>query len=473
MTMIANIFKAYDVRAIYPDPLGEEEAWKVGYAVATFLKEQSGCGDTPGKIVVSRDHRPAAPSMAGSLIGGIRAAGMDVIDLGMCDTSVQYFAIPHLGAVGGVQCTASHNPIEYIGFKISREEAKPVGRETGLVEIEAIAQKLEDDDAVCGSPIGSLSQHDIWDAYAAHIRSFLKPALAKPIKLFLDCSNGMGTTLLEKVFTGIENLEIVAVNDVYTDKWAHEPNPLVAENMVPTQQGVIEHGCDLGACFDGDADRCMLVDNEGNACGCDHLTAWLAEVFVGTHPGGPIIYDLRSSKAVEEAIKALGVEPVRSKVGHVNLKAALRESDGSFGGELSGHFYFKDNSFADSGAILLMVALGVLGATDQKLSDLIGPFRKYPQSGECNFTCDDKEAVLASLKADFGKGADLVDELDGVTVDCWSGKGDAVAGGWWFNVRASNTEPLLRLNAEAKDAATLDALLAKLTPRLGTPAEGH
>jgi len=268
--------------------------------------------------------------------------------------------------------------------------------------------------------------------------------------------------------------EVIAVNDTYTDNWAHEPNPLVAENMVPTQQGVKEHGCDLGACFDGDADRCMLVDDKGELCGCDHLTALLAETFVKMHPGGPIVYDLRSSKVVEETITALGVKPVRSKVGHVNIKQALRECDGSFGGELSGHFYFKDNSFADSGAILLAVALGMLGSSDQKLSDHIAPFRKYPQSGECNYTCDDKDAVLASLKDDFGQGADLVDNLDGVTVDCWRNGSDAVeGGGYWFNVRASNTEPLLRLNAEAKDQATLDALLAKLTPRLGEPAVGH
>lgn len=468
--MIDKIFKAYDVRALYPDPLNEDDAWKVGYATAELLKQENG---GPGKVVVSRDHRPAAPSMAGALISGIRAAGMDVVDIGKCDTSVQYFAIPHLEAVGGVQCTASHNPIEYIGFKISRAQAKPIGMGSGLEAIRDMAQQLEDGGDACPEPRGELESHDIWDAYADHIKGFLQPKLAKPIKLFVDCSNGMGTTLLEKVFSGIENLEVIAVNDTYTDQWAHEPNPLVAENMVPTQQGVLEHGCDLGACFDGDADRCMLVDDKGELCGCDHLTALLAETFVKMHPGGPIVYDLRSSKAVEETIAALGVEPVRSKVGHVNIKQALRESDGSFGGELSGHFYFKDNSFADSGAILLAVALGMLGATDAKLSDLIAPFRKYPQSGEQNFTCDDKDAVLAALKADFGGGADLVDELDGVTIDCWSGQSAALPGGWWFNVRASNTEPLLRLNAEAKDAATLEALLATLTPRLGEPAVGH
>lgn len=462
--MISNVFKAYDVRAIYPDPLGEDEAWKIGYATAELLKKENG---GPGKIVVSRDHRPAAPSMAGSLIAGIRAAGMDVIDLGRCDTSVQYFAIPHLGACGGVQCTASHNPIEYIGFKISRAGAKPVGKGSGLDEIQAIAQKLEDDDADCGEPTGSLEDHDIWDAYAQHIRAFLKPALAKPVKLYVDCSNGMGTTLLEKVFKGIDNLEIAAINDSYTDNWAHEPNPLVAENMVPTQIGVQNNASDLGACFDGDADRCMLVDEKGQPCGCDHLTAWLADTFVKADPTAPIVYDLRSSKVVQETIQALGVEPVRAKVGHVNIKKSLRESNGSFGGELSGHFYFKDNSFADSGAILLAVALGVIGSSDKPLSELIDPYRKYPQSGECNFTCPDKDAALNAVKKDFGEHADATDQLDGITVDCWN------TGGWWFNVRASNTEPLLRLNAEAKDQVMLDELMKKLTPMLGEPAAGH
>lgn len=462
--MISKVFKAYDVRAIYPEPLGEDDAWKIGYGTAKLLKQENG---GTGKVVVSRDHRPAAPSMAGSLIAGIRAAGMDVIDVGKCDTSVQYFAIPHLGACGGVQCTASHNPIEYIGFKISRAGAKPVGKGTGLDEIEAIAQKLEDDDAKCGEATGSLEEHDIWTDYAAHIRGFLQPALKKPIKLFVDCSNGMGTTLLEKVFNGIDNLEVKAINDTYTDQWAHEPNPLVEENMVPTNLGVLNTSSDLGACFDGDADRCMLVDEKGQPCGCDHLTAWLADVFVQKDPGKPIVYDLRSSKVVEETIQALGVEAVRAKVGHVNLKKSLRDSDGSFGGELSGHFYFKENSFADSGAILLAVALGVLGSTDKTLSELIDPYRKYPQSGERNFTCPDKDAALAAIKKDFGTNADSTDELDGITIDCWP------SAGWWFNVRASNTEPLLRLNAEAKDQVMLDELLKKLTPMLGEPAVGH
>ena len=463
--MIGKIFKAYDVRALYPDPLNEDAGWRVGYATGMFLKEQNG----QGKVVVSRDHRPAAPSMAEALIKGLRGAGMDVIDLGQCDTSIQYFAIPHLDAVGGVQCTASHNPIEYIGYKISREGARPVGADTGLKDIEKIAREFEGD---CPEPAGSYEEADIWSEYRQHILGFMGE-LKRPLKLFVDASNGCGTTLLEKVFTDIPNLEIIAVNDEYTDEWAHEPNPLVAENMVPTQDGVQKHSADLGACFDGDADRCMLVDDTSALCGCDHLTAWLAHHFVAVNRTDPaakkptsIVYDLRSSKVVPETIEALGAEPAISKVGHVNIKAKLRETGGVFGGELSGHFYFRGNSYADSGAITLAVALGVLSQSDGLLSEQIAPFRKYPQSGEINFENDDKDATLADLKKTYGKDGQIM-ELDGVTIDCWDKKG------YWFNVRASNTEPLLRLNAEAKDDKTLAELLGELKPKLGEEASGH
>lgn len=464
--MIGKIFKAYDVRALYPDPLDEDAGWKVGYATGQFLKQQNG----RGKVIVSRDHRPAAPSMAEALVKGIRASGMDVVDLGRCDTSIQYFAIPHLDAVGGVQCTASHNPIEYIGYKISREGAKPVGADTGLKEIEAIAQKLEDDESD-GS--GGYETADIWDAYRAHILGFMGE-LQRPLKLFVDASNGCGIALLEKVFSNVPNLQVVSVNDQWTDDWAHEPNPLVAENMRPTQDGVQKHSADLGACFDGDADRCMLVDDASALCGCDHLTAWLAHHFVALNRTDPaaakptsIVYDLRSSKVVEETITALGAKPAIAKVGHVNIKARLRETGGIFGGELSGHFYFRDNSYADSGAITLAAALAVLGSGDQKLSDAIAPFRKYPQSGEINFENDDKARTIADLKKTYGeKGADIM-ELDGVSIDLWD------AEGFWFNVRASNTEPLLRLNAEAKDAKTLAELLGEIKPKLGKESAGH
>jgi len=311
---------------------------------------------------------------------------------------------------------------------------------------------------------------DLWGPYKDHVLSFLTALPNRPIKVFSDVANGMGTDLVPKVFDTVKNVQVITINDTYTDDWAHEPNPLVAENVVPTIEGVRQHGADLGAAFDGDADRCMLVDDQGSICGCDHLTAWLADHFLKQQPGSAIIYDLRSSKVVPETITALGGRPVMSKVGHVNIKAKLRETDGIFGGELSGHFYFKHNSFADSGAITLAAALAVLGQSDKPLSELIAPYRKYPQSGEINFENDDKQGTMAALKADFGPGADAVLDLDGVSIDRWDA---ASGGGFWFNVRASNTEPLLRLNAEAKDRATLDALLEKLKPRMGTVHAGH
>jgi len=466
--MISKVFKAYDVRATYPDPLNEEIGWKIGYGTGAFLKEQN--NGEKGTVVVSRDHRPSAPSMAKALIQGIRAAGMDVVDIGRCDTSVQYFAVPHLKAAGGVQCTASHNPIQYIGYKISAQGARPVGQDTGLAEIQKTAEQAPD---TCPEPTGGLSEHDIWPDYRKHVLSFMGE-LKKPMKVFVDASNGCAITLLEKVFSDVPNLEIEAINDQWTDEWAHEPNPLVAENVVPTQEGVKSSGAALGACFDGDADRCMLVDDRGELCGCDHLTGWLAGHFLAldrTDPGAPkpsvIAYDLRSSKVVEETIKGLNAKPAISKVGHVNMKAVLREHEAVFGGELSGHFYFKKNSYADSGAITLAAALQVLSNTDAPLSEQIGRYRKYPQSGEINFKNEDKQGTMQSLKDTYGPQANEVLELDGVTIDCFESKG------WWFNVRASNTEPLLRLNAEAKDEETLGQLMDELMPRLGEVDKGH
>ena len=387
----------------------------------------------------------------------------------MCDTSFMYFAIPRLQACGGVQTTASHNPINYNGFKISRELAKPVGADTGLKDIQAIAETVGDDRP---QPTGKLEHADLWDEYREHILQFFTPP-ARHMKVFIDASNGMAGKLVPKCIEGIKHVDIVRCNFEIGRGFAHEPNPLVAENMIPTQQGVRSECAVLGACFDGDADRCMLVDEKGQTIGCDHLTALLAHHFVSQSAANPkaptpttVVYDLRSSKVVEETIKALGARPLKSRVGHVFMKANLRETQGVFGGELSGHFYFRENNFADSGAITLVTALSVLGQQDKPMSELIAPFRKYPQSGEINYKVDDKDAVLQQLESDFGKNAS-VDHLDGVSIDAFDREG------WWFNVRASNTEPLLRLNAEARDKDALKKLLNKLSPILGEPAEGH
>ena len=472
--MLENIFKAYDVRAVYPDALDEPIAWKIGFAAGRFLREQN--GGRAGEIVVGRDMRRSSLSLARALGDGIRAAGMDVADLGMCDTSMIYFAINDQNAAGGIQTTASHNPPQYNGFKISGPQARPIGAESGLESIRTIAESLDGEE---GDAPGGLRSLDLWDAYRTHVLRFFRPpqAAKAPLKVFIDASNGMAGMMVPRVFGDLEGIEIVPVNFATDGTFAHEPNPLVAENMVPTQEGVRRHGAAIGACFDGDADRCMLTDEQGQIIGCDHLTALLVEHFLertdpacydtfeAAVPGTrTIVYDLRSSKMVPQTIQSHGAESRRSRVGHVFMKAALRDCHGVFGGELSGHFYYRDNFYTDSGAITLASVLWLLGQRRQTMSELITPYRKYPQSGEINFRADDKNAVLAALKDRYGKTASI-DELDGVTIDAFEGAG------YWFNVRPSNTEPLLRLNAEAVDRATLDDLLAEISPRLGELAE--
>lgn len=464
--MIEQIFKAYDVRATYPDKINEAAAWKVGYAAGQFLSRHSGIpGNTT--MLVSRDMRPHSQSLCEQLSNGIRCAGVNVVDLGECDTSFMYFAVNQVdNCVGGIQTTASHNPINYNGFKISGQKAVPIGADTGLNDIKQGAAGLPDNtgpDTL--EPTGSYKTADMWAAYREHVLQFLEP-LKRKLKVFVDASNGMAGKMVPAIFDGVENLELIPLNYEMGQGFAHEPNPLVAENMVPTQEGVKSNKADLGACFDGDADRCIITDDAGEIIGCDHLTALLAEYFLKKDPGSTIVYDLRSSKVVEETITSLGGKPRKGKVGHVFMKAALRESGGVFGGELSGHFYFRDNSFADSGAIAMACVLSILGNTDKTMSDLINPLRKYPQSGEINFKTEDKEAAMQSLRDKYSGDAEI-DDLDGVTVDAWD------AQGWWANVRASNTEPLLRLNAEAKDDATLEKVLKALKPMLGEEAVGH
>jgi len=470
-----DLFKAYDIRATYPDPLNEQAAWKIGCATGRFLKQQPGQGsDLDHTVLVSRDMRPHALPLARSLIEGLRAAGMDVIDLGMCDTSFIYFAINHLKCTGGIQTTASHNPVQYNGFKISGQQAKPIGAATGLQEIQAIAESLGEPGSI--APTGKLTQRDLWHDYRQHILKFYTPGKRK-LKVVIDASNGMAGKMIPAVFDDAPGLQIIPLNFQITGCFVHDPNPLVAANMKPTQEGVVTHGADLGVCFDGDADRCILTDEKGEIIGCDHLTALLAEHFLAQSPGSTVLYDLRSSRTVPEAIRQHGGVPQRGRVGHVFMKALLRQTGGVFGGELSGHFYFRDNFFADSGAIAFGAVASILSHTDQPLSQLIAPYKSYPQSGEMNFrvvlkdgqTPDSaKQDVIHRLKQRYANRADH-DDLDGVTIDAW----DRHEGGWWFNVRPSNTEPLLRLNAEAKDQATLDQLLNDLQPMLGQRLIGH
>lgn len=465
--MLGRVFKAYDVRGTYPDLLNEQMAWQIGYGCSKFLlADAEAGGDTSPmmkNIVVGRDMRASSPSLSAQLIKGITDHGGNVIDIGMCDTSMIYFAVNHLDCAGGVMVTASHNPPHYNGFKVSKRKAKPVGESTGLAEVRKHAAMV--DKQTLQPANGRVEARDLWPAYTKHVRSFLDLGGAK-LKIVVDASNGMAGTMMPRVFgkngKDVPGLSIVEINyDNTRNVFAHEPNPLVLANLAQVREAVVREKADLGVCYDGDADRCMIIDERGQPVGCDHLTALLGRHFLGLQPGAAIIYDLRSTKAVEEDVVKAGGRAVRSRVGHVFLKAAMAEHGAAFGGELSGHFYFRDNFNADSGAIAMCVVLSILGKSKKPMSQLVAPIARYAQSGEINFQIEDKDGALAALKKTFAGPGVSIDELDGVTIDGFQHTG------WWCNVRKSNTEPLLRLNCEARDRATLDRVLDQIAPMLG------
>jgi phosphomannomutase len=460
--MLGKVFKAYDIRATFPKPLNERLSWQIGYATAQYLTgvaSDAGYDDPMMRhIVIGRDMRKSGPILAAAFKKGVREAGAHVIDIGMVDTPMVYFAINYLSCAGGVQVTASHNPANYNGFKISKLGAKPVGMETGLDEIRRYAAMASADKIV---PKDGREEHrDLWKPYAAHVRRFLSPRLldgSRVLKVVIDASNGMAGTMIPRIFGDVPGLAVTKLNfDNSKGEFVHEPNPLVEANLVQLKQAVRETNADLGICFDGDADRCIVVDEKGQTIGCDHLTAWLAKRFLETHPAAPIVYDLRSSKALPEMVKVAGGRPVKSRVGHVYMKQKMAETGAIFGGELSGHFYFRDNFNADSGAIAFASIVSALAEANQPLSRLIAPARRYSQSGEINFRNEDKEGTLRKLKGVYPDAR--IEELDGVTVD---------HGEWWFNVRMSNTEPLLRLNLEATNRETVDIALREVSRYLG------
>jgi phosphomannomutase len=461
--MIEKLFKAYDVRATYPAPLNEESAWRIGHATAQFLKRSR--QNAPDKVkledtlVVGRDMRPSSPALAKSLIDGIRSVGMNVIDVGMIDTSFIYFAVNHLDAVGGIQTTASHNPVQYNGFKISGPKAKPIGAASGLDDIKRIAATLRVGQTGLS---GNLREVDLWPDYRKHVLQFLD--LKRPVKVVIDASNGMAGKMVPAVFGGAPNLQIVPLLFEMTGSFTHDPNPLVEQNLEMLKSRITPEKPDLGVCFDGDADRCIFVDEKAKTIGCDMITALLARDFLQMPPnkGSTIVYDLRSSHAVADEVKAAGGIPRRDRVGHAFMKKTLAETKAVFGGELSGHFYFRDNFFADSGAIAFARVLSVLSAQQKSLSELVAPLHRYSQSGEVNFQIEDKDGKIRELADAYKTGQ--VDYLDGITVDF---------NDWWFNVRKSNTEPLLRMTLEAKTPQLLETKFAELKKILGEPVHGH
>ena len=478
--MLGRVFKAYDIRGTYPDLLTDRMAWQVGVGTGRFVLEVAKATgeNTPmmRTVVVGRDMRESGPTLTDQLIDGLIRTGVSVIDLGLVDTPMIYFAINHLGCAGGVMVTASHNPPNWNGFKIAGPKARPIGEATGLADIRKHAAMA--DMRTIDEPSGRVEQRDLWKPYAKHVRHFIReggaPTRTKPLKVVVDASNAMAGTMIPKVFgkkgelahNYLPGLELITLNmDNTSGEYAHAPNPLVKSNMRMTQEAVIEHDADVGFCYDGDADRCMVVDDEAQIIGCDHLTALLAADALTRHPGAAIVYDLRSSKAVEEDVKKAGGTPVRGRVGHVFMKAAMAEQNAVFGGELSGHFYFQDNYNADSGAIAMSTVLGLLSRNKKKLSQLIKPIARYTQSGELNFVNEEPLETINKLEEEIASDDAIVDNLDGITIDCFKKEG------WWINVRMSNTEPLLRLNAEAKDRQTLNRLVDRVGPMLGKRVE--
>jgi len=451
------IFKAYDIRGVYPDQLNEEDAWKIGYSSARFLRSllrgyERGQANAQS-LCVGRDMRTHSEALAGALTEGMNAAGANVIDIGMIDTPQMYFAINHLGTCGGVQVTASHNPARYNGFKVSGLGAKPVGVNTGLKEIEHIATALIH---TKGKTTGSVEKRNLTAEYKKHVLKFLKQN-KKKLKIAIDASNGMAGKMVPLIFTDLA-VEIIALNFEHTGKFKHPPNPLVEKNLAQIKAAVKKKKCDFGICFDGDADRLMMVDEKGKTIGCDLLTALMAPYFLKSEPNSTVVYDLRSSLVVSEEIIKNGGTPRRERVGHAFMKKAMRDSHAIFGGELSGHFYYRDNYWTDSGLITLVHVFNIVSKAKVPVSELIAPLRRYHSSGEINFRVDNKQTKMDELARRYRDAQ--IDYFDGVT---------ARYKGWWFNCRPSNTEPLLRLNVEAGSKKLLEEKLSEIKGMLGKP----
>jgi phosphomannomutase len=469
--MLGKVFKAYDVRGKVPKPLNERIAWKIGHGTADFLLEEgvvTGRTDPMSRtIVVGRDARESSPGLSEALCTGMRDRGASVIDIGLVDTPMVTFAVNYLDCGGGVQVTASHNPAGYNGFKFSRAKGRPIGSGTGL---ESIRDRSAVADPVRVVPAGGfLESRDLWEPNTARIHTHLAADVpagltavrGRPLRVVVDASNGAAGEMVSRIFKNIDGLELIELNFDHTIGFKHDPNPLVESNLDELREAVRSEGADAGVCFDGDADRCVVVDESGRTIGGDLLTVWLAESILGDAPKGKsVIYDLRSSRVLSERIEALGARPIPCRVGHVFMKQALADTHALFGGELSGHFYYKDMFNADSGARAFVSVLAGLAGSDRPLSESIEPFRKYVQSGEINFECEDIEEAFEALKATY-PDADMM-EMDGLSLD---------TGSWWANVRASNTEPLLRLNIETLSKDELDAALKEIGPLLGRRVE--
>jgi phosphomannomutase len=440
--MSASIFKAYDIRGLVDGELTPEFAFAVGGAFARFLKGER----EPATVVIGEDMRPSSPELADAFSAGVTAQGLDVIRIGLASTDMLYFAAGKLN-LPGAMFTASHNPATYNGIKLCLSGARPIGKESGLLTIEKF---VSEGSPIALSQVGIERKQEMLDDYVTHLLTLVDLSKTRKLKIVIDAGNGMAGHTAPAVFQRL-NAEVIEMYFELDGTFPnHEANPIDPENLRDLQAAVIRHGADIGLAFDGDADRCFLVDERGELVNPSALTSLIATRELAKHPGSTIIYNLISSKAVREVVVENGGTAVRSRVGHSYIKKLMAETGAVFGGEHSGHFYFRDFWRADSGMLAALHAIAALGEKEVTLSNLLSPFNRYISSGEINSTVSDAASASRKVEEFYGAQPGVeVDHLDGLTVT-----GDT----WWFNLRASNTEPLLRLNVEAESESEMSSL---------------
>ncbi|MFJ8696739.1 phosphomannomutase/phosphoglucomutase [Streptomyces roseolilacinus] len=436
---LSQIVKAYDVRGVVPDQWDEALAELFGAAFVQVTGADA--------IVVGHDMRPSSPGLSGAFARGAAARGADVTLIGLCSTDQLYFASGHLG-LPGAMFTASHNPAQYNGIKMCRAGAAPIGQDSGLADIRALVETWRDSEAPAPAATpGRITETDTLTAYAEHLRSLVDLTSVRPLKVVVDAGNGMGGHTVPTVFEGLPLTLVPLYFELDGTFPNHEANPLDPANIVDLQERVRAEGADLGLAFDGDADRCFVVDERGEPVPPSAITALVAARELAKHPGGTVIHNLITSQSVPEVVRENGGVPVRTRVGHSFIKAEMARTGAIFGGEHSAHYYFRDFWNADTGMLAALHVLAALGGQEGTLSALVAEYDRYAASGEINSTVADQAASTAAVREAFAsRDGVTTDELDGLTIG-----GD----GWWFNLRPSNTEPLLRLNVEARDEATM------------------
>lgn len=452
MSILDDIFKAYDVRGTTPDQLNPEIAQAIGIGFATFCAEEAGGIDSLDRVLVARDMRPSGVELIDAFADGVTSVGLDLVDLGLGSTDMLYFAAGAMDAPGAMW-TASHNPAGYNGAKFCLAGARPVGEDSGLGRIKAVAQASLAGEVEPAAKPGSRSSADVLGDFASHVRSFVDVDQLAPLKVVADTANGMGGLVVPAVFDGLApNLEIMygELDGTFPN---HPADPIQPENTKDLRERVVADGADIGLAFDGDADRVFLVDEKGEGLSGSVTTAIIAAGILESNPGETVIHNLICSKTVPEVVREHGGTPVRTRVGHSFIKEVMADTGAIFGGEHSAHYYFRDNYRADSGLIASLVVLEQMSISGNPLSELRRPFERYAASGEINTTVDDTAAVIDRVRAHYADAGYESDLVDGLTVD---------AGEWWFNLRPSNTEPLLRLNLEAADAQACAARVAEV-----------